>query len=168
MKRNVLWIEDGAHGEMSELAGPFNTRVNYHLVIAVDASEGISYIMQAEFDAVIVDIRLPPGDDEAWIDIHNSFGENQNASRLGLLVLRSLLKPRESEVKHKHVPPWVRAELFGVLTVENQSEVEGDLRRLGIDIEVFRQKTRRSSENMLLELTERVLARAKASEGVPR
>lgn len=159
-KRKVLWIEDGALGDFDELLGPVNIDGSYDLSIALDASQGIEFIMQTEFDAVIVDIRLPPGDDKQWQRIYYSPETNKDAARLGLLVLRSLLPSKTgkiNEVKFKSIPDWIRAEKFGVLTVENQGEVMKDLQDLSISMRAYRQKNINPSDTVLLELIEIVL-----------
>lgn len=170
MKHKVLWIEDGALGDLPDLAGVVNVEGSYDLFIALNATEGVEYIVQHghEFAAVIVDIRLPPGEDPRWWRIYNRPDRNKNAARLGLLVLRSLLMPAQSEVKlGGKIPEWVKADRFGVLTVENQREVQKDLDELGIQI--YRQKTKRPSSHTLLELIREVIGRrAGALAGGPR
>lgn len=163
MKQKVLWLEDGALSDLPEIVGPVIIDGRYDLVIAFDATEGVEHIMEAEFAAVIVDIRILPGGDRRWIDLHNAADKNKNAARLGLLVLRSLLRPEMSEVKLGRIPRWVRPAVFGVFTVENQNEVRKDLDELGITI--YRQKTRRPSGMTLLELIEDIVEQARASGG---
>jgi hypothetical protein len=161
MTHRVLWIEDGAYGDLPDLIGPVIVEGSYDLDIALDATEGVRKILSTEYDCVIVDIRLPPGEDNCWIEIYNHPGKNKDAARLGLVVLRSLLKPEKGGVKLNGIKEWVVASRFGVLTVENQGEVENDLRELGIGIKVYRQKNRRPSVNTLLELIEEVMKQAR-------
>lgn len=158
MKRRVLWIEDGAYGDLPEVIGPVVVDGGYDLDIALDATEGVEQILANEYDCVIVDIRLPPGTDKKWIDIYNHPDKYKDAERLGLLVLRSLLTPEKSVVPVANIPAWVhneKAKRFGVLTVENQNEVETDLEELNVS--VYRQKNRRPSVNTLLELVQEVM-----------
>lgn len=160
MKHKVLWIEDGAHGDLPDLIAPVNVEGFYDLTIAFNATQAIEQLLAQQYGAVIVDIRLPPGDDQRWIDVYNAPETNPNAERLGLLIMRSLLKPQESEVKLESVPNWIRAELIGVLTVENQDEVQKDLDDLGIT--VYRQKNKKPSPNTLLDLIRTVMETAAA------
>lgn len=157
MTHKVLWIEDGAYEDLPDLIGPVVVDGGYDLDIALDATDGIKKILRTEYDCVIVDIRLPPGEDRRWIDIYNHPNRNKDAARLGLLVLRSLLKPEKSRVKLDGIKEWVKAARFGVLTVENKGEVEHDLNELGIGIKVYRQKNRSPSVNTLLELIKEVI-----------
>ena len=160
MKQKVLWVEDGAHGDLPDLIAPVNVEGSYALTIAFNATEAISNLVANKYSAVIVDIRLPPGDDQRWIDIYNSPDTNKNAERLGLLILRSLLQPEKSEVKIPRVP-WISADVIGVLTVENQDEVQGDLDEL--KIKVYRQKNKKPSPNTLLKLIREVMENATRS-----
>lgn len=162
MKTKVLWIEDGALGDLDELLGPVNIEGDYDLQIAEDATQAIGDIMREEYKAVIVDIRLQPGDDPQWVKIYNSIETNPNAARLGLLILRSLLPSktgRPSEVKLRAVPDWVRPEVFGVLTIENVRDLREDLDDLRIDEGMYRQKSINPSDTILLELIKKVMAR---------
>jgi hypothetical protein len=154
MKHKVLWIEDGALTELPDLIGPVFVDGKYDLTIASTATEGIENIMQTEFSAVIIDIRLPPGSDKRWINVYSGISSNKAAARLGLLVLRSLLRPEKSEVK-LNIPSWIRPEVFGVFTVENRSEISEDLDEL--KIRVFRQKNIKPSVTTLLELIKEVI-----------
>ena len=58
MKRKVLWVEDNAFSDLTALAGALYVTGDYNLVVASDASDGFRYLMQKEFDAVIMDIRI--------------------------------------------------------------------------------------------------------------
>ena len=155
----VLWIEDGAYGDLPDLIGPVVVDGGYDLDIALNATEGVEKILSDEYDCVIVDIRLQPGEDRRWIDIYNHPEKNKDAARLGLLVLRSLLKPEKSDVKLDGIEEkkWVVPARFGVLTVENQGEVENDLSELNIGKKAYRQKNKGPSVNLLLELIEDVM-----------
>jgi hypothetical protein len=158
MKRRVLWIEDGAYGDLPDVIGPVVVDGGFDLDIALDATGGVEKILANEYQCVIVDIRLPPGSDTKWIEIYNHPNKYKDAERLGLLVLRSVLTPEQSVVRVANIPAWVhknKSKRFGVLTVENQNEVESDLDEL--KIKVYRQKSRRPSVNTLLELVEEVL-----------
>lgn len=157
MKLKILWIEDQAFIDLAILTGLVYVRGNYDLIIAPDASEGIRQIMQREFDAVVVDIRIPPGDDPKWKELYTKFGMTKVTARLGLHLLHCLLAPEDknTKVKLRNIPPWITPTRFGILTVESEREVQDDLRKL--NIQVFRQKTAEMTETTLLELIEEIL-----------
>jgi hypothetical protein len=159
MKNKVLWIEDAAYSDLGELIGPVVLNGAYDLVIALDASEGAKRIMETQFAAIVVGIRLPPGDDKRWVDVYNSTDNVKDTRLLGLLLLRSLLKPEGSVVK-LDFPAWVKPEVFGVFTVHDSSEIAAELDDLGI--KAFRQKTRKPRNTSLLELIREVIAQAQS------
>jgi hypothetical protein len=155
MKRKVLWIEDGARFDLPQLAGPVYVDGSYDLVVAEDASAGISHLLRNEFQVIIVDIRLPPGDDPDWIKLNSAAGYDKVQARLGLELLYSILGRPEARVKLKDRPTWITADRLGVFTVESLPEVEEDLRKL--NILVFQQKRADLPDTILLEIIEKVL-----------
>lgn len=150
MKTRFLWIEDGATADLRHLLAPIYVDGSYDPVIALDVSEGIRRLRAVEFEAVIVDIRIPPGDHPEWINLYNQLGKNKVRARLGLKLLTSLFRPEEDDVKISGVPVWVKPERFGVLTVESKNEVEESLSGLGIT--VYKQKTAETPKTILVEM----------------
>jgi hypothetical protein len=150
MKTKFLWIEDGATADLRRLLAPILVDGLYDPIIALDVSEGIRQLRVHEFSAVIVDIRIPPGDHPAWINLYNQLGKNKARARLGLKLLTSLFKPQDDDIEIADMPTWVTPEKFGVLTVESQNEVESSLRDLNIT--VYRQKTAETPKTILEEL----------------
>lgn len=159
MKYNVLWIEDGAFVEIPTFAGPVTITRKYHLRVAMDVSDAVKQIQSTEFEAVIVDIRLPPGINPDWENFYNKLIYNKISARLGLQLLFSLLKPEDAAVKLNNIPSWVSPEKFGVFTVEGEREVKDDLDKLGIAF--YRQKKTGISRKTLLELIETIIEGSK-------
>lgn len=156
MKKKILWIEDGAFVELQSLTGPVYASGRYDLVMALNASEGIRQIMKNTFEAVVVDIRIPPGDDKEWINIYFQAEKNKITARLGLEVLYSLLRPDIAKVKlKKPIPAWVSPQRFGLLTVETKKEEKEMITELNITI--FRQKTAELPHTALLEIITDIL-----------
>jgi hypothetical protein len=153
MKKRVLWIEDNALSDLQNVLGPIYMDGHYDLVIAENASEGMSRLTREVFDAVIVDIRLPPGEDNDWIKLYNDrpYGARP---RLGLLLLYSLFYPKEAAVNFGEMPKWIRPERFGVFSVESKAELKQDLDKLKIS--VYEQKTAATSTRIILDLLERI------------
>ena len=153
MKR-VLWIEDNALSDLQHVVGPVLVEGRYDLVIAENASEGIAQIMDGDnsFDAVIVDVRLPPGDDPRWIKLYRDGGENRTNARLGLEIIRLLLLPNAGD-KHERIPDWVKVAKFAIFTVESQREVQKALETLNV---VYEQKTAQTSTRVILEILEKL------------
>ncbi|HXF41842.1 MAG TPA: hypothetical protein VN687_19145 [Blastocatellia bacterium] len=150
IKTRVLWIEDNAHSDYVHTVGPVLVDGRYDLVIAESASEGIQYVTEQEFDAVIVDLRLPPGDDRRWITVYNHGGSNRTNARLGLEVLHALLRPRDAKVRLEFIPKWVEPKRFAVFTVEPKVEVQSIIEML--DVNVYVQKTAEVSTRVILDI----------------
>lgn len=155
-KHRVLWIEDGANAEMALAAGPVYSDGHYDLIIAPDVSEGIRYLQDNEFDAVVVDIRLVPGNRKNWIDLNKEFGSDKVQARLGIHLLYSFLRPETAKVKLKNVPRWVRPERFGVLSVEPQAQIDADLKALGVT--AYAEKNTAKDKNVLKDIIVKILA----------
>lgn len=169
MKTRFLWIEDGAVAELKQLLGPVFTSGRYDAVIALDITDGIQHLKQSRFDAVVVDIRVPPGSDPEWIKLYSRWGGNKSAARLGLKLLSVLFDPREGNARLAKRPTWLTPDKVGVFTVDSESERErfadpelsDYLEVLGI--QVYEQKTAQMSVRMLLEIVERIVQGSKGS-----
>jgi CheY-like chemotaxis protein len=159
MKRKILWVEDGAFSDLTYLAGPLYASGDYSLVIASDASQGFRYLKEKEFDAVIMDIRLPPGNDPYFVNLYNISRESKNAARLGMAVLERVLKP-----SGEAMPGWIKAERFGVFTVESSKEVMDELDSMGVT--VFVQKTTRTPRDVLIKIAEVIMEASRRKRSV--
>lgn len=158
-KYRILWVEDGARFDLPHLAAPVFMEGCYDLCIVENVSDCITYLQNHEFDAVIMDIRLSPGDDQSWIELYKKAGTDKVAARLGLRLLYSLLGSAEAEVKLDNPPSWINAGKIGVFTVESKTELDEHLRKLGIT--VYQQKKADVSESVLLDLIKDVLKQMK-------
>ncbi len=153
-KRKVLWIEDGARADFQNMLGPIYVKGEYDLVVALDATTAIAHLKKTEFDVVIVDIRIPPGEDQRCRELYKKGHGNNVAARLGLEILYGLLAPQTARMKLEPLPRWVAAERFAIFTVESRTQVESDLELLKIT--VYRQKTTETTSRALLEIIEDV------------
>jgi hypothetical protein len=131
MRKKVLWIEDGAFGEVSILAAPVHLSGEYQLEYAFSATEAMQQLRRQEFDAVIVDIRIPPGDDAMWQKAYRTAGANNRAARLGLQLLETVLGGAAAFTEN--LPAATRdRHRYGVLSVESWKSLEQELNRLGV------------------------------------
>ncbi|MCL5037434.1 MAG: hypothetical protein M1269_10005 [Chloroflexi bacterium] len=154
MKYKVLWIEDQYSTDLNKLYGPIYTSRRYDFVAAQDVSDGIDQIMKSEFQAIIADIRIPPGKKEEWIELFNQSGGHKDFARLGLHLLYSLLGHEKAKVKIENIPGWLEANRIGVFSVESSEELK-DLKEM--NIRVFQQKTTGLPKTILLELLDKIL-----------
>ncbi|MDD3731182.1 MAG: hypothetical protein PHU88_02265 [candidate division Zixibacteria bacterium] len=156
MRKKVLWIEDGALFEAQHLTGPvFNSR-KYDLDIALTISDAERELFNNEYDIIIVDIRMDPGDMPKWIKLYQNAGRDKLHARLGLMLLYALFKNDEENNILKVVPKWIETKRFGILTVENYKELEDNLKELGLESIPFKQKSARLKATALLEIIEEV------------
>jgi CheY-like chemotaxis protein len=147
-KRKVLWIEDGARFDLPQLAAPVYMDGRFSLAVAENVADALTQLRKGVFDAIIVDIRLPPGEDPTWIELYQKAGRDRVAARLGLKLLENILEDKERLA-------WVTPLKIGVLTVEGYEELKQDLERLGV--KVYAQKTSRVPDTILLDIIERVV-----------
>ena len=116
----ALWIEDGARSELSHLSGPVLYDGRIELVLAEDLTTAVEYLLEEEFDAVVVDVRLPPGDDPYWKELHRKAGRDKVHAQLGLQLLRWLLEPGHKP-ELAAAPSWLDAKRVAVFSVDTKS-----------------------------------------------
>lgn len=150
----ALWIEDGARSELSHLSGPVLYDGRIELVLAEDLTTAVDYLLEEEFDAVIVDVRLPPGDDPYWKELHRKAGRDKVHAELGLQLLRWLLGTEERGGLPAR-PAWLTAKRVAVFSVDCKTEIMDTLHGLGI--EVIQQKRADLPDTILRELIDRLL-----------
>lgn len=157
-KHPILWIEDGARFDLPYLAAPVYMDGGYDLFVAETIADGITHLQRREFDAIIMDIRVPPGNNAQWNKIYKEAGRNKVTARLGLKLLYSLLNHPEAEIKLPARPDWITAKKIGVLTVESYPELKDHLDKLGIT--VYQQKHANIADVVLLDLIKQVLEKS--------
>lgn len=164
MKTKFLWIEDNANTNLSYLMMPIYNSGKYDPIIALSVADGLHRLWQTEFAAVILDIRLPPGNDPQWTKLYNLSGHNRGAAQLGLALLIALLRPQESEIDLGNRPAWlkpdkIKPERFGVLSVESEFEVTNKLEELGITVR--HEKTAHTTPGTLLDMVNQIMQKTK-------
>jgi DNA-binding NarL/FixJ family response regulator len=160
MRYKLLWIEDAAEVQLVELVGPIYRSGLYDLRIETTAAGGQAALQREKFDVVIVDIRLPPGEERSWVEL--SEDPKRGPARLGLELLKRLLSGDQEDGSRR--PAWLSPDHIAVFTVESDWELADDMKRLGI--KVFQQKTVQVSRRVLLDLAQKVLRNRGLPEGV--
>ncbi len=150
----ALWIEDGARSELSHLSGPVLYDGRIELVLAEDLTTAVEYIREEEFDVLIVDVRLPPGDDPHWKSLHRRAGRDKVHAELGLQLLRWMLAP-DTSPELEPPPDWVTPKHVAVFSVESKLEIMSVLEELGV--EVVQQKRADLPDTILRELIDKIL-----------
>lgn len=165
MKTKFLWIEDNARTDLKHLLAPVYMSGIYDPVIAPTVAEGVYQLEHTQFAAVIVDIRLLPGNNNDWEALYSQLGRERGTARLGLCLLYSLFDPRNDDVrlgeireKIKKGASWIKPERFGVLTVE---DLHGDLSEAleSFGIIAYAQKTTRTPNTTLLKMVDEIIGR---------
>jgi len=154
MKPRVLWIEDSARLELTNLTGPIYFAGKYDFNMAEDVTTAVNLLLSEEFDVVIVDIRLPPGIDPQWSKLYRRMGADKIQAQLGLKLLYWLLS-QDRSIYAQQPPNWINPLQVGVFTVESPNEIQKDLNQLNVT--TFQQKVAGLPDTILLDLIERLL-----------
>jgi CheY-like chemotaxis protein len=154
MKIKVLWVEDSARLELRNLTGPIYISGDYDMNLAEDATTAVRYLLTKEYDAVILDMRLPPGIDDYWINIYREKGEDKADARLGLELADWLLNGRTNFPNKK--PHWISPQHVGVFTVENDPALHVRLEYL--KIKVFEHKMAGLPDTVLIKIIDQIIA----------
>ncbi|MBE0680522.1 MAG: response regulator [Anaerolineales bacterium] len=160
MKTKVLWVEDSARLELRNLTGPIYISGEYDMNLAEDATTAVRYLLTKEYDAVILDMRLPPGIDDYWVKIYRDKGEDKADARLGLELADWLLNGR-TDFPSKP-PIWIKPYHVGVFTVENDPTLHTKLEYL--KIKVFEHKVAGLLDTILVAIINRIKAQKPESK----
>lgn len=156
----VLWIEDSAFLDLEELSVPVYMSGKYDLTIALDASEGHRNLIEKEFDVVVVDLRIPPGEKKEWIELYTNSQKNKIVAKLGLHLLYTFLGPKEKQpFSIKNKPSWIISKRFGIFTVERKLDHQNEMKEL--EIKVFREKTGDQPSTILVDIINEILFQGK-------
>jgi hypothetical protein len=151
----VLWIEDNAYTENTHLAAPVYLSGEYDLTIALDATEGLERLRTGAFEAIVVDIRIPPGDDERFWRPYYQLNLDNKAARLGLRLLELILS--NCDANTDEFPAEARDKSrYGVLSVEGGTEFRAALAKLGVAI--YRDRASGRDPELLLKMIQDIIA----------
>lgn len=156
MLSKVLWIEDSARLELANLTGPIYFGGTCDLTLAEDVTTASRLLLAKRYDAVVVDVRLPPGHDERWRSQYQMAGASKITAQLGLKLLAWLLRSDKS-IFEVEPPDWISPQYIAVFTVETRHEIHETLDELGISL--FQEKTANLSDDALDQLIRAVLAK---------
>lgn len=163
-KRKILWVEDSARFELPHLLGPINASRRYDLTLAEDATVAAEYLRRRRFEAIVVDVRLPPGDHRYWRDIFQNAGSDRTNAKLGLALLAWLFgapspipPSRQNSIPPR--PTWpMQPQQVCVFSVENRLEIGPTLEQIGVTC--MHEKRPGLPDTILLEIVSEVLAQS--------
>lgn len=119
----ILWIEEEAEDTLVE----FNTYFSlsgYTVKVVHSSTEAEEELSSGQHDLIILDIRIIPGDNEKWLNLHVS-GER----RLGLILLKDVISKIE-HLKDKTI----------IFTNENLSDIRNSLKECNFPTNKFLRK----------------------------
>ncbi len=154
-KKKILWIEDGALHDLEEMAATIFVDGRFDLEIAGDVAEGIALLKKYRYHVVIVDLRLPPGNDREWIKIFMNSGSSKSSAKLGLKLLYTILGHPKAMAPLKDRPDWISPNVIGILSVERNEDIAENLNELGI--KHFTRKVASLPDTALLDLVQDVI-----------
>lgn len=157
-KKYVLWIEDDAAFNLQRLATPVVMNLAYDLTLAITVSEAIHFLQRQPFDAIILDLRLPPGRRKEWITLDRQLARAGEPPRLGLHLLLNLFG--QPQAGCAVLLPTVKAhaiEKFGILSIDTVADVSSALDTIDFKHNHFYvQKKAGMTTDTLLQLIRRV------------
>jgi DNA-binding NarL/FixJ family response regulator len=127
----VLWVEDGAKAEFRRLLGPLLLEPAIALEIAPNVTEAIAAAQRSEFEVIIIDIRLYPGDDAEWVSLFEKRGREYAQARLGVDLIHTLLGSESAAVRRPNLD-WVKPAKIAILTVEFKEDILAAVKRFGV------------------------------------
>jgi CheY-like chemotaxis protein len=152
----VLWVEDGAKYELREFLGAVHYDQKCRLELAQDASRAMGLLSKQKFDAIIADIRLPPGNHPSWQELYQKNGRNKSTARLGLTLLDWMINPASELRKTMECSPLsVEPEHVAVFTIESRYDIAEQLDTLRIP--VFEQKKTTTPDTILVKIIDDLL-----------
>lgn len=153
MKLKVLWVEDSARLELRKMTGPIYISGKYDMNLAEEVTSAVRYLNTKEYDAVILDMRLPPGMDDYWIRLYQERGEDKAQAQLGLELATWMFNDHSG---YPSPPPaWIKPHHVGVFTVEDDSQLHDRLDELGI--KVYQHKTAGLADTILVEIINMIM-----------
>jgi CheY-like chemotaxis protein len=121
----LLWIEDETDTGLVERKTWLELCDDIDLTIARNATEGHRQLQNAEgYDVIIVDIRLPPGVDERYQQMHYNGNE-----RLGIVLVQEAAKHDATIIAKT-----------GLFTVEREADLKALVKQQDIPWSAFMHK----------------------------
>lgn len=152
-KKYILWIEDDAAYNLQRLAIPIVMHRDYDLTLAVTISEAIHFLQRQTYDAIIVDLRMPPGRERHWIKLDQRLAHAGEPPRLGLHLLLNLFdRPQTNGKIDLHDVRKHSIQKFGILSIDPMTAVQNQLQDINFDENHYKQKTAGMDSSILLQL----------------
>ena len=132
--KSVLWVEDQAIHELRELRTAVIMSGQYYLAVVKDGTEAIKALMQQSkiFDIIVVDMRIPPGDDKVFSEIYAKHLDEPRAAEIGFHLLKRIFDKGDNN-HLADLPKYAYDHFrYGVLSIDGKNEIGKALLDLGI------------------------------------
>ena len=154
-KKEVLWIEDDATYNLQYVASPVIMNPRLDLTLAATVTEAIHQLSRKQFDAVVFDLRMPPGEYDDWITMKQYLNRTGMPPRLGLHLLLNLFDCAPDDKLRVPIPsdsfrPNINR--VGILSVDSLDDVGDMLQCTRFHTNNYRQKRAGMSSRILLNL----------------
>lgn len=156
MKKRILWIEDAGNADLGELSGYMTSLGEYDLTTTIDVTDGIRCLMAKTYDAIVVDIRMLPGELEEWQMLYYELGGVPSEAKLGKHLLYSLCEHPKARIQlGERKPKWLLTKMIGVYTIE--SNLQSEMEELEISTYVVKTPAGTEDVTMLVRVVEEIL-----------
>jgi hypothetical protein len=152
MPLKVLWVEDGARHDYRHYLVPVYLESKIHLQTVEDATQAVSMLRSTKYDALILDVRIFPGQDPFWVEKFRHASNDKAEAQLGIELMHFMLDGAKSGIP----TGWINLSSVAFFTVEDWSYVQQKL-RIQIDEKQYERKRIDSPDDILLQLIKRVI-----------
>lgn len=142
----VLWLED-RHNDFDAYKNKLY-KASYAVDAVETASEVVNKLKKDNYIAFIVDLRVPPGDDEEWIELDKKKQREKpgSDSHLGLELLYALFNPNKARIK---LDPSIKIDPEKIIVLTVVSGKIREISSLGIPRKQILSKASSDSKTLL-------------------
>lgn len=142
----VLWMEDH-HNDF----GAYKTKLfkaNYAVDAVESAAEAVNKLKKENYIAFIVDLKVPPGDDDQWIELdkRKQREDPDSDSHLGLELLHALFDPDQANI---NLDPLIKIDPEKIIVLTVVSGKIKEISSLGIPRQQILSKSSSDSKKLL-------------------
>lgn len=142
----ILWLEDH-HNDF----GAYKTKLfkaSYAVDAVESAAEAVMKLRNYNYIAFIVDIKVPPGDDEKWkeLDKKKRGKSPDSEAHLGLELLHALFNPDQTNIK---LDPPIKIDPGKIIVLTVVPGKDREISSLGIPSQQILSKSSSDSKTLL-------------------
>ncbi len=115
----ILWIEDEADTSLLEFRTKLEMNFDYNLEVVRTASDAILQLKENVFHAIVIDVRIPPGEEESWSKLYIDGKNGLQFEQLGIHLIHEILK--HDSIVHKDNQ---NAKKIGIFSIEQINDIQ--------------------------------------------